>query len=144
MLAAPLLLVAGQALAHPVTVGEAHKAIDEVKAFREKLAKAIADKDFPTLRKLYLDSYTHTHSSGKFDNKDARLFFAMAGDPLIEAAPATELVFRVIAGPTVILTGKSPILNVKEQKTYDFRWVCVYAMGDDGWQLAVSQATRLP
>jgi hypothetical protein len=43
----------------------------------------------------------------------------------------------------VIVTGKSPILNVKEQKTYDFRWVCVYVTAQDGWQLAVSQATRL-
>lgn len=144
LLAAPLLLATGQAFAHPLTVGESHKAVDEVKVFREKLAKAVSEKDFPTLRKLYLDSYTHTHGSGKFDNKDARLVSAMAGEPLIEAAPATELVFRVVAGPTVILTGKSPILNVKEQKNYDFRWVCVYSMGEDGWQLAVSQATRLP
>ena len=67
----------------------------------------------------------------------------MAGEPLIEAAPATDLIFRVFAGPTVIVTGKSPILNVKEQKTYDFRWVCVYVTAQDGWQLAVSQATRL-
>ena len=50
----------------------------------------------------------------------------------------------MFAGPTVIVTGKSPILNVKEQKTYDFRWVCVYVTGKDGWLLAVSQATRLP
>ncbi|NQW52154.1 MAG: hypothetical protein HQ465_13040, partial [Rhodospirillales bacterium] len=49
----------------------------------------------------------------------------------------------VFAGPTVIATGKSPILNVREQKTYDFRWVCVYVTAQDGWQLAVSQATRL-
>jgi hypothetical protein len=32
---------------------------------------------------------------------------------------------------------------VKEQKIYDFRWVCVYVTAQDGWQLAVSQATRL-
>ena len=67
----------------------------------------------------------------------------MAGEPLIEAAPATELSFRVFSGPTVIVTGRSPILNVKEQKTYDFRWVCVYVTAISGWQLAVSQATRL-
>jgi hypothetical protein len=42
------------------------------------------------------------------------------------------------------VTGVSPILNVKEQKTYDFRWVAVYVTAASGWQLAVSQATRLP
>ena len=126
------------------TAAEAQSIIEEIKAFREKVAKAVTSKDFPTLRAIYADAFTHTHGSGKLDNKDARLVSAMAGEPLIENAPATELSYRVFAGPTVIVTGKSPILNVKEQKTYDFRWVCVYVTGKDGWLLAVSQATRLP
>ena len=147
--AAPLLLalpVALPAFAHPPRQpdsAEAQTLIKEVTAFREKLARAVKDKDFATMRALYADAFTHTHGSGKLDNKDARLVSAMAGEPLIEAAPASELSFRVFAGPTVIVTGVSPILNVKEQKTYDFRWVCVYVTAQDGWQLAVSQATRL-
>ena len=142
----PLLALAPEALAHPPRQpdsAEAKKFIEEVTDFRAKLAKAVLAKDFAALRPLYADSFTHTHGSGKVDNKDARLVAAMAGEPLIEAAPATELSFRVFAGPTVIVTGKSPILNVKEQKIYDFRWVCVYVTAQDGWQLAVSQATRL-
>jgi hypothetical protein len=139
--ALPLLLWAPEALAHPPRQpdsAEATKVSEEVTDFRARLAK-----DFAALRPLYADSFTHTHGSGKLDNKDARLVAAMAGEPLIEAALATDLTFRVFAGPTVIVTGKSPILNVKEQKTYDFRWVCVYVTAQDGWQLAVSQATRL-
>jgi len=146
LLATAALLPATPALAHPnqaPTGAEAQRMIDEVTAFRARLAKAVETKDFATLRASYADNFSHTHGSGKFDNKDARLVSAMVGEPLIEAAPATELVFRVFSGPTVILTGKSPILNVKEQKTYDFRWVCVYVTAAEGWQLAVSQATRL-
>jgi hypothetical protein len=142
----PLLALAPEALAHPPRQpdsAEAKKFIEEVTDFRAKLAKAVLAKDFAAMRPLYADSFTHTHGSGKIDNKDARLVAAMAGEPLIEAAPASDLVFRVFAGPTVIVTGKSPIVNVKEQKTYDFRWVCVYITAQDGWQLAVSQATRL-
>ena len=147
--AAPLLLAlpATSAFAHPPRQpdsAESQTIIKEVTAFREKLAKAVKDKDLAAMRAMYADAFTHTHGSGKLDNKDARLVSAMAGEPLIEAAPATELSFRVFAGPTVIVTGKSPILNVKEQKTYDFRWVCVYVTAKDGWELAVSQATRLP
>ena len=144
--ALPLLLLAPEAFAHPPRQpdsAEAKKFIQEVTDFRSKLAKAVLAKDFAAMRPLYADSFTHTHGSGKLDNKDARLVAAMAGEPLIEAAPATDLSFRVFAGPTVIVTGKSPILNVKEQKIYDFRWVSVYVTAQDGWQLAVSQATRL-
>ena len=148
LLGLPLLaLPVAPALAHPPRQpdsAEAQKYIQEVMAFREKHAKAVKDKDFATLRAAYADSYTHTHGSGKLDNKDARIVSAMAGEPLIEAAPVAELSFRVFAGPTVIVTGKSPILNLKEQKTYDFRWVCVYVTAKDGWELAVSQATRPP
>ncbi len=146
LLATAALMPAAAAFAHPVqapTGAEAQRMIDEVTSFRAKLAKAVETKDFATLRASYADNYSHTHGSGKFDNKDARLVAAMAGEPLIEAAPASELIFRVFAGPTVIVTGKSPILNVKEQKPYDFRWVCVYVTAAEGWQLAVSQATRL-
>jgi Domain of unknown function (DUF4440) len=141
------LLAASPVLAHPPRQPdntESQSIVEEIKVFREKLAKAVKDKDFPTLRAMYADAFTHTHGSGKLDNKDARLVSAMAGEPLIENAPATELSYRVFAGPTVVVTGKSPILNVKEQKTYDFRWVAVYVTGRDGWLLAVSQATRLP
>lgn len=145
-LIAALPFAAFPALAHPPRQpdgAEAQSIIEEIKAFREKLATAVTNKDFATLRPLYADTYTHTHGSGKLDNKDARLVSAMAGEPLIENAPASELSYRVFAGPTVIVSGKSPILNVKEQRTYDFRWVCVYVTGKDGWLLAVSQATRL-
>lgn len=123
---------------------ESQTFVKEVTAFRERLARAVKDKDLAAMRAMYADAFTHTHGSGKLDNKDARLVAAMAGEPLIEAAPATELSFRVFAGPTVIVTGRSPILNVKEGKTYDFRWVSVYVTARDGWELAVSQATRLP
>ena len=67
----------------------------------------------------------------------------MAGEPLIEAAPASDLVFRVFTGPTVIVTGKSPLPSGADQKTYDVRWVSVYVTAKDGWQLAASQTTRL-
>lgn len=147
LLAAAPLPIVGPALAHPPRQpdnAEQQSLIEEIKTFREKVAKAVADKDFPALRAVYADAFSHTHGSGKLDNKDARIVSAMAGEPMIESAPASELSYRVFAGPTVVVTGKSPILNVKEQKTYDFRWVAVYVTGRDGWLLAVSQATRLP
>lgn len=141
------LLAASPAPAHPPRQpdsAESQSLVAEIKAFREKVAKAVTNKDVPILRTIYADAFTHTHGSGKLDNKDARLASAMAGEPMIENAPATELSYRVFAGPTVVVTGRSAILNVKEQKTYDFRWVSVYVTGKDGWLLAVSQATQLP
>ncbi|WP_295134764.1 nuclear transport factor 2 family protein [uncultured Reyranella sp.] len=142
----PLLALASEAFAHPPRQpdsAEAKKFIQEVTDFRAKLAKAVRAKDLAALRALYADGFTHTTETGKLETRDARLAAAMAGEPMIEAAPASDLVFRVFTGPTVIVTGTSPILNVADQKTYDVRWVSVYVTAKDGWELAVSQATQL-
>lgn len=147
LLAALPFLAASPALAHPPRQpdgAEATSLIEEIKIFRERVARAVAAKDRSTLRALYADAFLYTDDLGKFHDKEARLTAALAGEPMIENAPATELGYRVFAGPTIVVTGKSPILNVREQKTYDFRWVAVYVTGKDGWLLAVSQATRLP
>jgi hypothetical protein len=116
----------------------------QVLEFREMHKQAIGAKDLVKLRAVYADSYTHTHGSGKMDPKDARIVSALAGEPLIEAATVEELSVRVFGPATAIVTGKSPILNRQENKTYDFRWICVYVKSGPEWQLAASQATRLP
>jgi len=134
------------ALAHPPRQPDAAEAkhfVKEVTDFRSKLAKAVLAKNLAALRPLYADGFTHTSETGKVETRDARLAAAMAGEPMIETAPATDLTFRVFTGPTVIVTGKSPLPSGADQKTYDDRWVSVYVTAKDGWQLAVSQATRL-
>ncbi len=145
LLASPLL--APPALAHPPRqpdAAESQKFIQEVAALREKLAKAAKDKDAGALRAAYADGYTHTHESGKLDNREARIAAALAGAPLVETAPATDLSYRVYTGPTVVVTGKSTMPGANAQTSFDVRWVCIYITAKDGWELAVSQATRSP
>lgn len=134
------------AWAHPPSIlsDEAEKAtIEEVKAFRSGVVRAIEQKDAAALRRIYADSFTHTHGSGKVDGKDARIVAALAGDPVIETAPASDLVIRVPGGWTAIATGMSPIRSAADGKTYNFRWTAVYMRMGEGWQIAASHATRL-
>ncbi|MCA0246721.1 MAG: DUF4440 domain-containing protein [Proteobacteria bacterium] len=147
LLAASLPLLALPALAHPPRqpdAAESQKFIQEVTALRAHFAKAVRDRNAAALRAAYADAYTHTHESGKLDDKETRIASALAGAPLVEAAPATDLAYRVFTGPTVIVTGKSTMPDAKAQTRFDVRWVCVYITARDGWELAVSQATRLP
>jgi hypothetical protein len=78
------------------------------------------------------------------DNRDARLVSLLTGEPVVETAPANELLFRVHGLDLVVLTGRSPIRNMSEGRDYDFRWVQVYTRASGDWQIAASQATRLP
>jgi ketosteroid isomerase-like protein len=141
------LAVPSTAPAHPPSIlsdREEKATAEEVKEFRKAVAGAIERKDAAALRRMYADSFVHTHGSGKVDGKDARIVAALAGDPVIETAPATDLVIRVPGGWTAIATGLSPIRSLADGKTYNFRWTAVYVRIGEGWQIAASQATRLP
>ena len=111
---------------------------------REALQAAIAAKDVPRLRALYAPSFVHTHGSGKVDGRDARIVSVLAGDPVIETAKVEELSIRIMHADTAIVTGRSPVLNKAENRDYDFRWMQVWVRVGGDWQLAASQATRLP
>jgi hypothetical protein len=132
------------ARAHPLDLAAPLGPVElEVMGFRHALQEAIAAKDVVKLRAMYADSFTHTHGSGKMDGKDTRIVAALAGDPVIETAPVDELSFRPHGADTVIVTGRSPILNQGEGRHYDFRWIAVYVRSGGEWRLAASQATRL-
>ena len=142
-----LIAAAGIALAHPLD-GASSQPIGpmelEIIQFRQAIVDAVKAKDAARLREIYADGFTHTHGSGKVDGKDTRIVAVLAGDPSIEMAPADELSIRAFGADTAIVTGRSPILNVRENRDYDFRWIAVYVRVAGEWRLAASQATRLP
>jgi hypothetical protein len=140
-------LPAGAIFAHPPAIisdREEKATVEEVIDFRKAVARAIEKKDAAALRKIYANSFVHTHGSGKVDGKDARIVAVLAGDPVIETAPVTDLVVRVPGGWTAVATGLSPIRSLADGKTYQFRWTAVYVRMGESWQIAASQATRLP
>jgi ketosteroid isomerase-like protein len=141
-----LMLPVSHATAHPPAIlNQAMEkvVVEEVEEFRKQLAGAIGKKDAAALRSMYSDAFVHTDGSGKVDGKDARLATVLAGDPVIENAPVSDLVIRVPGGWTAIATGVSPIESMSDGKTYSFRWTAVYVRIGDGWQLVASHATRL-
>ena len=142
LLAAPLPLAA-----HPHDEPKAAEALGverEVLSARDAIKAAVADKDAGALRALYAADFSHTHGSGKMDGRDARIVSLLSGEPVIELAPVADLHVHVHGGATAIVTGRSPILNRAEGRTYEFRWMQVFARTGAGWTLAASQATRLP
>lgn len=137
---------AGRGLAHPHEqfAHERQGQIEQqVMAVRARIRDAVQAKDVAALRALYATGFTHTHGSGKVDGRDARIVSLLAGEPTVELAPVEELTIRIPHADTAILSGRSPILNVAENRSYDFRWLQVYVRAAGDWQLVVSQATRL-
>lgn len=134
------------ARAHPPTQlnVDGEKAVaEEIKDFRKRLADAIKAKDAIALRKMYADTFQHTHTSAKTDNKDARIVSALAGDPVIETADVDDLVVRTHGGGWVAIAfGTSSIKSMADGKTYAVKWTSVYVRNEQSWQLVASHATR--
>ena len=72
-----------------------------------------------------------------------RALSLLTGEPVIELAPVEELTIRIPHADTAVVSGRSPILNRQEGRSYDFRWLQVYVRVGGDWQLVASQATRL-
>lgn len=130
--------------AHPPSIvnAAAEKAVgEEIQAFRKQLADAIKAKDAPKLRGFYAPSFAHTHTTGKTDNRDARIVAALSGDPVIETAPVEDLVIRVPNDWVAVATGTSPIKSMADGRTNTVKWLAVYTRQDKSWVLVASQAT---
>jgi len=134
-----------KASAHPpAIVSEAQRKLisEEVAAFRKDVAAAIKAKNAKRLQRMYAPSFAHTHTSGKVDDKEARIATLLKGDPVIETAPVSDLVIRIPNDWVGIATGVSPI-KADDGKTYDVRWTSVYTREGQTWHVAASHATRL-
>ena len=143
----PALVLPGLVLAHPheTLARERQGAVEQqVMAARENIRSAVAARDAAKLRALYAADFTHTHTSGKVDGRDARIVSLLAGEPTIELARVEEVTIRVLHADTAVLTGRSPIQRSDGAGgTRDVRWIQVYVRSDGEWKLAASQATGL-
>lgn len=145
---AALLGLAGglrPAAAHPPTQlsPSAEKATaSEIVEFRERLAKAIRARDDAALRRMYANGFTHISSTGKIEDKEARITAVLAGGPALETAASDELVIRIPEGWTAVATGISPLAS-GEGGVVRYRWTAVYVRTATDWALAASQATRI-
>jgi ketosteroid isomerase-like protein len=138
--------VATPSLAHPHEELNDERRADiekQVLAFRNDLKTAVAGKDVAKLKEMYTDSFTHVHGTGKVDGRDSRIISLLAGEPVIETASASEISVRIHGPDMAIVSGRGPILNKQEGKSYDFRWMQVMTRVNGEWQIAASQATRL-
>jgi ketosteroid isomerase-like protein len=116
----------------------------EISAFRRHFQAAGTSRDAAALRNYYTDDFTHTHTSGKVDGKDARIVSVIAGEATVEMATAPEFHLSCFGESVCIVRALSPIKRGTDGKWFDVRWTQTFVKTSKGWQIAVSQATGLP
>lgn len=115
----------------------------EIASFRKEFQAAGSNRDAASLRRFYTDDFTHTHTSGKLDGKDARIVSVIAGEATVEQAPTTEFYLSCFGESMCIARALSPIKRASDGKWFDVRWTQTYVKTGNGWQIAISQATGL-
>ena len=141
-----VVLAVQAAVAHPIDPmpGADPKLQSEIAAFRKDFQSAAAKRDAAALRNYYTDDFTHTHTSGKVDNKDARIVSVIAAEQTVEMAPVPEFNLSCFGQSVCIVRAMSPIKRGTDGKWFDVRWTQTYVKTSKGWQIAISQATGLP
>jgi len=141
-----VLLLAATAQAHPIEPASKGdmKLANEIASFRKEFEAAATKRDAQALRRFYTDDFTHTHTSGKVDGKDARIVSLLANEPTVEVAPTPEFQLSCFGESMCIARALSPIKRASDGKWFDVRWTQTYVKTGRGWQIAVSQATGLP
>ena len=132
--------------AHPIDPAPQTSTVlsSEISAFRRNFQLAATNRDANALRKYYADDFTHTHTSGKVDGKDARIVSVLAAEATVEMAAVPEFHLSCFGESVCIARALSPIKRGSDGKWFDVRWTQTYIKTSKGWQIAISQATGLP
>jgi len=118
-------------------------ATQDVLALREKIRAAIAKKDRATLEAAYAENFMHMRDSGRADLKAERIALLLSGEETIETAPEEGVAVQTYGASTAVATGVSQIKDPATRRPATFRWVVVYVRAETGWQVALSQASRV-
>ena len=138
------LSCAAGAMAQPVVPSpELAETRRELEAFRTELKRAAERRDLGKMRMLIADTFTHTHASGRVEDKAARIISLAGQDRTIEFGLVLDPVVTLHGPDTAILTARTPLLNRDDNKNYDFRWMQVFTRVAGQWQLVASQVTMV-
>jgi len=145
LIAIAALAAVTSASAHPIDpVPQADTTLQaEIGAFRKDFQAAGANRDAAALRRFYTDDFTHTHTSGKVDGKDARIVSVLAREQTVEMAPVPEFRLSCLASRLASPGPSVPSSGHRNGKWFDVRWTQTYVKTSKGWQIAISQATGL-
>ena len=117
----------------------------EILAIDDKRYKAMVEKDYVTLDKIFADTLRYTHSTGRSENKAEYMGMLTSGKVAYTAA-TRQSVAMTVYGDTVVCHGtiELQVLANGETRHLSSAYLNVWVKGDNGWQMAAWASTPLP
>lgn len=117
----------------------------EIRQLEDRRWTAQIDEDVDTLRRLFADEMSYTHSNALVDTKDS--YIAAIADKVFDyrAEQRTDTAIRIV-GDTALVTGRIAITVVVAgaERNLDARYSVVWVRRDDAWQFLCWQSTPVP
>jgi len=120
---------------------DSKKAEQEVLNLRTKIREAVSKKDETALKIYFADGFTHTHASGKVDDKAERIAFFLKREPTIEDVEPDEIRIYFFNKGLASAVAKTTLKFGEENRT--FQWTGVYFKDKGKWKVLITHVTAL-
>lgn len=110
----------------------------EVLDFSDRVLEAVKRRDRSTLEEYFHPKFTHTHASGKVDEREARLTVLLRGEETIDSIKPESLTTMDFGDGLVIARGRSKTTG-KEPQTY--QWTRIYRKISGKWFLLATHVS---
>ncbi|MGF1598043.1 MAG: nuclear transport factor 2 family protein [Acidimicrobiales bacterium] len=118
---------------------------DDIAALEDRRWKALIDADLETLRSLFADELSYTHSNGLVDTKASYLEAIEKGTFDYRSETRTETDIRIV-GSTAMVIGRCAFHVVAGGRdvNLDSRYSIIWVDQDGAWKALCYQSTPLP
>ncbi len=117
----------------------------EILAIDDKRYKAMVEKDYVTLDKIFADTLRYTHSTGRSENKSEYMGMLTSGKVAYVKA-TRESCDMTVHGDSVVSWGRIAlqVLAGGEIKHISSMYLNVWVKGADGWKMVAWASTPVP
>lgn len=110
----------------------------EVLDFSDRVLEAVKNRDRSKLEEYFHPKFTHTHASGKVDDRNARLTVLLKGEETIDSIEPQSLTTTDFGDGLVIARGRSSTTD-KQPQTY--QWTRIYRKISGKWFLLATHVS---
>lgn len=114
------------------------KTENEIKGLRAEIVAAIKEKNKKFLDSRLADGFTHTHASGKIDDKQARIAMLVSDSQTIDALDPESISIRAFGTGLAVAQGRT---KTKEASPKTYQWTVVYQKANGVWSIVLSHAS---
>ncbi len=133
-----ILTIAIIALTAVSTLANDPKVESDIRNLRKQVVTAIKAKDQKFLEGRLVEQFTHTHASGKVDDKQTRIAMLMSDPETIDALEPVSISIKAFEKDLAVAQGRTRTFGASPKA---YQWTVVYRKIGGIWRILLSHAS---